>query len=124
MNVIYSVNKDSGTIIKINSIEQEENPNQILLIDGIDSEFIPIAGIKNDEGEWRWNGYFAVTKYSNSKGESQLNIEIGHFVISSITRKLPFFEYEFEYINKTTGEANKSTFKNYVDGLKSFSNLN
>lgn len=121
---IFSVDKKSGKCENVENIDDVEDKNQVLLVQGIDSGFHIDFGVEKANGEWVYSGYYIISKYFNSEEKPDLSIVVGKYTVLSIHRVVPaaqnvepIFEFEFNIKNNETGENKKQIFTSYSEGF-------
>lgn len=114
----YLVDKLTGNTEVLEEISDEIDKNQIVIVEGVDSEFVERYAVGYKDGQSISYGEIVVTKYTNSDNDELLSVVVGGYTISYIKRVAPKIEFEFQYKNNSTKEDVKRVFNSFQEGLK------
>ena len=114
---LYFIDKKTGSFKEIDKVEDADDKNQVLIIQGIDSGFIMEVGVADEDGNWVYSGKYLISKYFNHDEKLGLSISVGNYIVLSISRVVPNFEFKFEIKNTHNGNISKRIYSSPQEGL-------
>lgn len=118
---LFLINPQSGSFEHLDSISDDVVKEQVLIVEGIDSEFISDFAIGMENDSYTYFGKFLISKYSNYAGSEDLSIKVGKVKVISIKRIVPKIEFEISFIKDGISEPFNRVFKSVHEALKTLS---
>ena len=124
MKNTFLIESKTGRYKIIDDLDGVEDLNQVLVVEGADSEFVENLAITYENGRRESIGSYLISKYSNSQNEPELSVVVGNYTVRSIKRQLPRIEFEFEYLDNRDDSMHHKVFSSCAEGLHELANEN